>query len=154
MEKKSEARPGSLDNLNDCSVTLRYFAPAGHTLADCQRPDYWRNVTREAGQQRVPNRHAWNKIEIIAEDGTWEAELRILSVDAGLVHTRTLREWYAPSKPGRKPSVPDGYSIEHIRDNGWRAVDPHGEPVAQRLATEDMAVRAAADHAKKSKGGE
>ena len=87
-------------------MTLRYFAPRGHALEDCLRPDYWRNVTREAGQQRVPNRHAWNKIEILAEDGTWEAELRVLSVDHGLVHTRVLREWAAPSKPGPAPDPP------------------------------------------------
>lgn len=149
MEKKSEARPGSLDNLNDCSVTLRYFAPRGHTLDDCIRPDYWRNVTREAGQQRVPNRHAWNKIEILAEDGTWEAELRVLSVDHGLVHVRVVREWAAPAKPGRKPALPEGYTVEHILSNGWRTLDPHGTPIATNLPIEEDAIRAASTHSKK-----
>ncbi len=155
-EKKPEARPGSLDNLADASVTLRYFAPPGHTLEMCQRPDYWRNCTREAGQQRVPSRHAWNKIEILAEDGTWEAELRVLSVSAGaagtggLVHTRLIREWSAPAKPGRKPALPDGYVVEHIPGNGWRTLDPNGMPVATNLPIEDDAIRAAANHAKKA----
>ncbi len=146
---KNEAKPGTLDNLNDSAVTLRYFAPRGHTLEDCIRPDYWRNVTREAGQQRVPNRHAWNKIEILAEDGTWEAELRVLSVDHGLVHVRVIREWAAPAKPGRKPALPDGYQVDHISNNGWRVLDEHGQPVATNLTTEDDAIREAAKHAKK-----
>lgn len=153
MEKKPEARPGALENAADAAITWRYIAPAGHTLDMCQRPDYWRNVTRECGQQRVVGRHAWSRIEIIAEDGTWEAELRILTVANGLVHTRLLREWTAPQKPGRKPNVPDGYTVEHITGNGWRALDPNGAPVAVNQTTEDDATRAAYAHSKQSKGG-
>lgn len=154
MTDKAEARPGSLEPLADASMTWRYRAPPGHTLEMCQRPDYWRNNVREAGRTRSAGVTPWNRIEIIAEDGTWEAEFRVLSAADGLVVTRLIREWHVAAKPGRKPSVPDDYRIEHVRDNGWRAIDPHGEPVAQRLATEEMAVRAAADHARKAKGGE
>lgn len=150
MEKKPEARPGSLDNLHDSAVTLRYFAPSGHTLEMCQRPDYWRNVVKEAGQQRIVNRHAWNKIEILAEDGSWEAELRVMSVSTGLVHTRLLREWKAPAKTGRRPNIPDGYEIEHIPSNGWRVLEPNGDPISTNLPTEDDAIRAAAAHSKKA----
>ncbi len=152
MDKKIEARPGSLDVVYDASVIWRYLAPAGHTLEMCQRPDYFRNVVKEAGMQRVLGRHAWNKIEIIAEDGTWEAELRVLSVVEGalpLVNTRLLREWHAPVKPGRKPAVPEGYAVEHIANNGWRALDPNGQIIAANLTIEDDAIRAAATHAKK-----
>lgn len=151
MDKKSpEARPGSLEALHDASVTWRYFAPAGVTLEMCQRPDYWRHNIRELGQQRINGRHAWNRIEILAEDGTWEADLRVLSVDQGLVHTRVIREWQAPAKPGRKPVVPDGYKVEHIPNNGWRALDPNGHIVAASLPIEDEAVRAASAHSKKA----
>ena len=146
---KNEAKPGTLDNLNDASVTLRYFAPRGHTLEDCQRPDYWRAVIRECGQQRVPNRHAWNKIEILAEDGSWEAELRILSVAEGLVHTRLLWDWKQAVTPGRVAKDPDGYVIEHIANNGWRVLDENGTEVAAKLTTRDAAVLAAKQHAKK-----
>ena len=150
MKKTPEARPGSLDVQHDASITWRYFAPSGVTLDMCQRPDFWRNVTKELGQQRVNGRHAWNKIEILAEDGTWEAELRVLSVSAGLVHTRLLREWHAAVKPGRRPQVPDGYQIEHIPNNGWRVLGPNGAPVATNLPVEDEAIRAASAHSKKA----
>lgn len=150
IERKPEARPGSLEPVHDASITLRYFAPSGHSLEMCQRPDYWRNVVKEAGQQRVFGRHAWNRIEILAEDGTWEAELRVLSAADGLVHTRVIREWAAPAKPGRKPNIPDGYQIEHIPGNGWRVLDTNGTPIATNLPVEDDAIRAAAAHSKKA----
>lgn len=149
MEKKPEARPGSLETAGDASVTWRYFAPAGVTIEMVQRPDYWRNCVREAGQQRVNGRHAWNKIEVLAEDGTWECELRVLSAADGLVHTRLLSEWKAEAKPGRKPMLPEGYTVEHIPSNGWRVLDPHGAPVATNLPIEEEAVRAASHHARK-----
>lgn len=151
-DKKPEARPASLDSLADCAVTWRHIAPSGVTLDDCRHPAYWRNVIRECSQQRIGGRHAYNRIEILAEDGTWEAELRVMSAGDGLVHTRLLREWKAEVKVGRKPTAPEGYVVEHITGNGWRALDPAGEFVAQRLTTEDEAVRAAAAHARKVKG--
>jgi len=152
MDRKSEARPGSLEVLHDCSVTWRHMAPAGVALEDCRHPAYWKNVVREASQQRVVGRHAWNRIEILAEDGTWEAELRVLSAADGLVHTRLIREWHAETTRGRKPAVPDDYQIEHIPANGWRVLDPTGDIIAANVAVEEQAIRAAAAHARKAKG--
>ena len=149
MAKNPEAKPGSLDSQYDCSIIWRHVAPAGITLDHCQRPDYWRNVIREVGQQRVPGRHSFNRIEILAEDGTWEAELRVMSVDQGLVQTRLLREWKAAGKPGRKPALPDGYEIEHLSNAGWRALDPNGGIVTTGKTTEEAALREAAAHAKR-----
>lgn len=147
---KHTARPGSLESQYDAAITWRYIAPVGHTLDDCQHPTYWTNVIKECGQQRIPGRNAFNRIEIIAEDGTWEAELRVLSAADGLVKTRVLREWKEAGRPGRKPAVPDDYKVEMVPGNGWRALDPRGEIVAQRLVTEDEANRAAAAHAKRA----
>lgn len=145
---KIEARPNTLDMAIDASVTWRYLAPAGHTLEMCQAPDYWKHCVRELNQQRVLGRHAWNKIEIIAEDGTWEAELRVINVADGLVNTRLLREWRAPVKLGRKPAVPEGYTVEHIANNGWRVLDPDRQIIAANISIEEEAVRQAAAHAK------
>lgn len=150
MTQIPEARPGSLEPASDASITWRYLAPAGVTLEMCKRTDYWRNVVREAGQTRTGGRQSWNKIEIIAEDGTWEAELRVLSAAEGLVHTRVIREWFATARPGRKPTVPDGFRVEFVPNNGWRALDDHGAVVAERLPVEEDAIRAAAAHSKKA----
>jgi hypothetical protein len=143
------AAPSSLEPINDCSIAFRHIAPPGVTLDMCRRPDYWRNNVRECGRSRIAGQRPWNKIEIISEDGSWEAELRILSAADGLVHTRVIREWYVESKPGRKPSLPDGYSIEYVTGNGWRALDAAGMIVSSNLPIEDDAVRAAAHHGRK-----
>ena len=149
-EKAPECKPNGIEVLNDAAITLRHIAPPGITLEMVQRPDYWRNVIREVGQQRIVGRHAFNRIEVLAQDGSWEAELRVMSAADGLATTRLLREWHAPTKPGRKPSLPEGYIVEHIANNGWRGLDPNGAIVAALLTTEDEAIRAVANHAKKA----
>lgn len=157
LDKKPEARPGSLEPVYDASMPWRYLAPAGHTLEMCQQPDYWSLNTRELGMQRVLGRHAWNKIEIIAEDGSWEADLRVLSVEQGVagaggrVFTRTIREWHKPVEQ-RKAAVPEGYKVEHIQGNGWRVVDPKSNVIRDKIAIEDEAVRTAVNHARKGRG--
>lgn len=152
MTTQPEARPGSLDSAYDASITWRYIAPSGHTLKDCMRPDYWSNVRREAGLQRVVGRHAWNKIEIIAEDGTWEADLRVMAVDGGLVTTRLLRAWRETETKAETP-VPDGYTVEHIPNNGWRALDRKGQILTEKRSTRDQAMAAVAEHQRAVKGG-
>lgn len=146
------ARPGTLDLQHDASFTYRYIAPPGHTLEHCSHPEYFRHNERACGFTRSGSKNAWNKIEIIAEDGSWEADLRILSVANGLVETRVIRHWETQAKPGRKPSVPDGYKVEHIQDHGWRALDRFGEPIVQKQPTEDKALAAAIDHNRRAKG--
>ncbi len=150
MTTKIEARPGTLEPLMDVSMIWRHVAPRGVTLEQVRRPDYFRNNIKQAGQSRQAGVHAFNRIEILAEDGSWEAELRVMSAADGLIHTRLLREFREPVKPGRKPNVPDGYTIEHIQDNGWRALDQNSQIIAQRLTTEDAALRAAYDHSKRA----
>lgn len=149
MIDTNKARPGSLEPAYDASVVWRYMAPAGHTLEMCRHPTYWSNVLREVRQQRVVGRHPWNKIEIIAEDGTWEAELRVTRVEGELVHTRLLTSWHEASRPGRRLEVPEGYTVEHVAGNGWRAMAPDGMIVDEKLPTESDATRAAQKHARK-----
>lgn len=151
-DRKIEARPGSLEPVSDVSLFWRHVVPPGITLDMVRRPDYWRNLVKECGQTRTSGKPSYNKIEVIAEDGTWEADLRVLSAADGLVQTRLLRLWEPDAKPGRKPMVPEGYTVEHIRDNGWRALDPNGIILSSRLPLEEDAVRAASHHARKAKG--
>lgn len=151
LDKPKQARPGSLESAYDAAITWRYIAPAGHTLDDCMRADYFANNMREVGHQRTPGRHAWNKIEIIAEDGAWEAELRIISAADGLVQTRILREWNDEKR--KAEPAPDGYRVEHVANNGWRAFDQAGATVIEKAATRDQALALAKQHASKASGG-
>lgn len=152
LDKTAEARPGTIENLQNVSVTLRYVAPLGHMLEDCLRKDYWKNLTRECSQQRIPGRHAWNRVEIIAEDGSWEAELRILAVGPDHVEMRLLREWRQPAEKAARKAKSDGYKVEMVPGNGWRAVGPKNFVIAEKLLTEAEAQKAAEDHAARMKG--
>lgn len=146
------AKPSALERVFDASITWRYIAPAGHTLEMCQVAEYWRNNAKECAQSRISGINPWNKIEIIAEDGSWEAVLRILSVKDGLVETRLLSQWPAsPAKTERKPELPKGFRVEHVANNGWRTFDTYNEVIAQKLATEVQAIEAAIEHAKKAR---
>lgn len=150
LAKIPEARPGSLENLLDASLHLRYMVPPGHTLEDCLRPEYWKNNTREADQQRVFGRHAWNTIRCLAEDASWMADLLVLAVEHGQqsrVNVRLLTQWDW-SKPSR--SVPEGYTVEHVAGNGWRAIEPGGVMLAERQTDREAAMAAAIAHAAKS----
>ena len=149
-----KAKPASLERVQDASISYQYIAPPGHTLEQCMNPEYWANNVRECGFTRVTGRNAWNKIEIIAEDGSWEADLRILSAKDGLVHTRLLRQWPLPEiKTEKKPEIPKGFKVEYVEANGWRALDTFGEPIAQKLPTEIKAIEAAIAHAAKARKG-
>lgn len=150
-DKKPEARPGSLEMAHDAAAVWRYMAPAGVTLAMVLEPDYWTNVVREAGQTRVPGRHAWNKIEVLAEDGTWEAELRVMAVVGTKVHVRLLRETREPSV-AESAAAPDGYTVEHVTGNGWRARDRKGQVITEKRQTRDQALMAAVAHHDDMKG--
>jgi len=150
--EKQVARPGSLEPLAETSMTYRYMAPLGHTLEMVSHPEYWKNNARECKHTRISSRNAWNKIEVIAMDGSWEAELRIMAVsEAGHVETRCIREWQEAGKPGRKPQLPEGYKVEIIPEQGWRALDRFGAIIAQKLPIESKALEAALDHARKAK---
>lgn len=148
-----QARPGSLEPAHDASVTWRYMAPTGHTIEMVQEPGYFRNSVRECSMSRIANRHAWNKIEVIAEDGSFEVELRVVSVDkdALLVHTRTIREWQAETKKAAA-APPANYTVEHVQGNGWRALDPNSTAVTEKRTTRDEALAAAVAHHNKAKG--
>lgn len=148
------ALPGSLETAHDVSITYRYMAPVGHTIEMCCDPDYWKHNLRECNQQRIGGRHAWNKIEIVSVDGTWEALLRIMSVDIqnGRVSTRLLSQWPASTQPAvdtQDAPIPDGYRIDFIEGNGWRAIEPGGTTLIEKRPSRDDAVRRALEHASK-----
>lgn len=154
MSDKVFARPSSLEMLHEAALAMRYIAPAGHTLEMVMAPDYFKNNARECKHSRVPGRNPWNRIEVIADDGTWEADLRIVSVsEHGHVEMRLLRHWELPAKVGRKPTLPGGYKVEHVHEQGWRAIDRNGDVIASKLSNEGKALDAAIEHNRKAMAG-
>lgn len=147
-----QARPGSLEPAHDAAITWRYIAPVGHTIEMLQEPSYFGHNIRECARSRLAGRHAWNRIEVIAEDGSFEVELRVVSVDADArhVHTRIIRQWPEAKRSAAPP--PEGYTVEHVQGNGWRALDRNAGTVTEKRATRDEALLAAVEHHRKAKG--
>ena len=154
MSDKLAARPGSLEPLSDAAIIYRYIAPPGVSLDDCLKPDYWRNNIRELARAREPGKPAFNRLEILASDGTWEADVRVMDAADGLVTLRLLRRWpeAAVEKQPEQP-VPEGYRVEFIDNNGWRALEPGGTTLTEKRTTRDEALRRAIEHSRKAKGG-
>jgi hypothetical protein len=155
MSDKIAARPGSLEPLSDAAITYRYIAPLGVTLDEVMVPTYWRNNIRDLSRTREPGKSAFNRIEILAADGTWEADVRVMDAADGIATLRLLRVWPENGANAAKEpevSAPDGYRVEFIENNGWRALEPGGNMLIEKRTTRDEALKRAQEHSRKAKG--
>lgn len=122
----------------ESAVFVVLHEPAhGVTIADLQRPSYWKLLTRQLGRSK------WIEIRAIAKDGSFEAQLRVEQVLEDGVHVRVLSTWTNPEKPAR---LPEGYAVALVSD-GWKvAVPPGEEPIGVIFVTEYLAAKAAIQH--------
>lgn len=84
--------------------------PAGTTLEDVLLPSYWAHIARKLRAKAL--------ILVYAEDGTWEAELRVRDVGAQTAQVGVIRQnrWdtaIAAQEFG-------DFIIEHTVADGWR----------------------------------
>lgn len=128
------------------SAVLEFFhvVPSGISLETALGASYWRNAWKVLEDKK------YSTINLIADDGAFDVTARLLAIDAHSVEWRVLREWEPKRAPGRKPSVPEGYVVEHLPGDGWRAVAPDGSVLVAKKASEDDALRAALTHSKKA----
>lgn len=98
------------------------------------------------------------KIEVVAEDGSFDLELRVVKTGVGYVHVRVLREWKRVSAPAAEQvpdvsetDIPEGYIVNHAPKTKWRFLteEPKLE-IARDFATKEHAIAAAIAHAKVS----
>lgn len=107
----------------------------GVTPADIVNPDFWQHVSSVRGARLQRDRLQVNdKIEVVAQDGSFEAELRVMAVDVrGLwaqVRVLRLTEGMGVPVPGAEPAEaplvgefdPDGYRVEFAGPHKFRIV--------------------------------
>ncbi|MGE8943340.1 hypothetical protein ACO2I3_15645 [Leptospira interrogans] len=131
---------GKLPRQQDARSSYFWVAPAGVSLKDVQRPDYWKDVA-----DQFVNR--WSTVEVVSVSGTWECLLRVITVQADGIEMRLLSKWEQPPEP--LPDVPDQYEI-YLTSDGWVVSDRiSGEEIASRVATEIRARYLALEFDKK-----
>lgn len=119
-----------------CVHHLQHEVKHGVTLEDVLRPRYWKNLWRQLA--RAKN----TRLTVICEDGSWEAELRVVSTGEGFAKCRVLNEWHMEKKPGRKKTLPNGWTIDYVSD-GWRVRNADGEVITSGHSVQEDAVEAA-----------
>ena len=121
-------------------VSFFHKVPHGVTPHEVLEPSssYWANAWKRFEGREM------STVEFLAEDGSWDAEVRVLKVEDGKVHFRVLREW---REPASDLEVPEGYRVEFIAENGWRAIDPAGTVIKDRMPAKTDVLTAALDHA-------
>lgn len=120
----------------------------GVTAAHIMNPDFWVHVTR-----RLKVEHT---ITVLAQDGTLDADLRVIAVDPQgfWVQTRLLRGWPAAefevATPQAAPVVAqqwpdrDGYVVEWGGHHKWRIMRVTGAGGKPELVFKDFPDRATA----------
>jgi hypothetical protein len=120
-----------------------WFLPVvrGTTREMVLEPDFWVHL---GGKLKVDDR-----VEVVAQDGTFELDLRVASVDARgfWVQMRLLGEWIEPVAAGKKVAAPrpwpdaEGYRVEWGGPvHKWRIIDQAGQIVDKMLSSEAAAI--------------
>lgn len=123
-------------------VMFHVKVPKEIKLEQALSKPFWSNA------YKLLERKPLSLVELIAEDGSWEAEVRVLAVDdVGNIRFRILRHWQAQEI--KKDALPKGYRVEFVRDNGWRCIDPSGQQVGGYEPAETDAVALASSFARR-----
>lgn len=75
--------PAAVKNAEFARTTYSAVLAEGITLSDVQKSEFWTHLS--------PKLQQWDRIEVIAEDGSFFAELLVSRVDANSQGTRTIR---------------------------------------------------------------
>ena len=99
----------------------------------------WRNAWK------VLEHRILSTIDLVAEDGEWEASVRVLQATPTVMKFRVLSQWQPDAKDAAR-KAPDGVKVEFITEAGWRALFGDGTVIAERLPTRLDAIDAACAH--------
>lgn len=127
-------QPHDIKERNSALVSFFHIVPAGISLDQVLAPSYWRNAWK------MFERRVHSTIDLVADDGAWEAKVRVTAVAENVVRLRVLSRW-TPEAPIKE--APDGVKIEHLPSFGWRAVAADGVTLAEGLPSRDEAIAAA-----------
>lgn len=112
-----------------------YFAeiPAGITLEQCLEPTFWAHCVGRLKKNTM--------IELVAEDGSFDALVRVTDKDVGFAKLRVLYSWRndkAAAKPedgetGKTRELPGLQYIPSGSTKGWRVLGFDGSTVREGI---------------------
>lgn len=137
--RKQKAQESELETLEFVRREWRYTAPHGLPLDLLKQPDFWSHVSRKL--------RSGDLIEVLAADGAYDCEYRVVAVVGLLVHLRTLREWVRPENAA---VLPTGEGVQIVAQEArvewcpaaghkWRVVASDGSIPFKGGATRDVA---------------
>lgn len=99
-------------------VYARYtqFVDPGTSFEDVLEPDYWAHVVTRLRPMDV--------IEVVALDGSFDAELRVMSIKENIPTFRVLRECHVrEAEDTSQPDASDRYETRHFGRGVWGVVE-------------------------------
>jgi hypothetical protein len=125
------------------------LVPTGVTVEQLTVPSFW------AHQVSKLRKH--DRVEAVAEDGSFDVELRVIDKDVGFAKMRILREWRNPEMA--VPSNKEQYSdkphhfpcVDYKAASGWRVIGFDGNVVKENLASEADALLALQSYNERSR---
>ena len=139
MTKAIHCKPIDFQQAHERRFYFLHIAPPGVTLAMVMEPEYWSAVGGDISRTRFP------MIEVIAEDGTWDALLRVTASDKDYAKTRIIWKW-EETAANVTEALPRATRVEYVERNGWRALGPDNVVIAEKLATRAEAATAARNY--------
>jgi len=114
----------------------RYFEviPPGVTLDEVMTGDYWVHVRKRLRVNDV--------MEVVAADGSFDADLRILSINqaSGDIRFRVLRNVAGTPADAAKPVPAERYEAKHKRLGQWHIIEKATGAVVVDGLSKDEAV--------------
>lgn len=123
-----------LSELQQVHARIHHFVHEvahGVTIEDVLRPGYWKTVWRQLARARH------TMVTVIAIDGTWEADLRVVATGDGFARTRAIRVWQAEDVTDG--TLPKGWQTEFV-GGAWRVRNSDGEVITRDHPIEAEAI--------------
>jgi hypothetical protein len=136
----------------------RYFvlAPFGVTMADLTRPPFWAHHTLRLKPLDL--------VEVVAEDGSFDVDLRVVDVQVGYVKMRALRVWsdadvaavtaarVAEDEAREKKALEERFPcVRYTKLQRWHVLGHDGNVVKDAFTTRSDAEAYLAEYVARSK---
>jgi hypothetical protein len=127
------------------SVFLNFYVkvPLGHTLADLLEPYYWGNHAK--------NLRLYGVLTCIAEDGSFDVDLRVIALSDTWAKMRIIREWVLPEGETVADPSParDRFEVNFTSEGKWRVLSKdNGKVLIKDLPNKSEAERWLDQHLK------